>query len=65
MHARKIEVNISILQVRSFTFQKVFCIYLVIELSQLMLNLYVVVRAGSFLCRALAVHSLCEYYDLY
>ena len=65
MHARKIEGNISILQVRSFTFQKVFfCIYFVIELSQLMLNLDVVI-ARSFLCRALAMHSLWEYYDLY
>ena len=41
-----------------------FCIYLVIELSQLMLNLDVVI-ARSFLCRALAMHSLWEYYDLY
>ena len=37
---------------------------MVIELCQLMLNLYVVI-ARSFLCRALTMHSLCEYYDLY
>ena len=36
-----------------------------IELSQLMLNLYVLSYAGSFLRHAVDMHSLCEYYDLY
>ena len=36
-----------------------------IKLSQLMLNLYVVSRAGSFLRHAVHILPLCEYYDLY
>ena len=38
---------------------------MIINLSQLMLNLYVVSRAGSFLRHAVHMFSLCEYYDLY
>ena len=38
--------------------------YLTLELSQLMLNLYVVSRTGSFLRHAIHMLSLCEYYNL-
>ena len=64
MHERKIELNISIPLVRSFTYQNIFCIYMTIKLSQLMLNLYVVSRTGSFSRHAVHMLSLCEYLDL-
>ena len=42
-----------------------YCLYTTNELSQLMLNLYVLSRAGSFLRHAVEMQSLCEYHDLY
>ena len=41
-----------------------FSMYITNELSQLMLSLNVVIRAGSFLRQAVDMHSFCEYYDL-
>ena len=43
--------------------KNMFFMNMTIKLSQLMLNLYVVSRSGSFLRHAML--SLCEYYDLY
>ena len=42
-----------------------FCMYMTVELSQLMLNLYVASSAGSFLHHAGDMHSLSGSYDLY
>ena len=42
-----------------------FCMYMTIELSQLMLNLYVARSAGSFLHHAGDMHSLSGSYNIY
>ena len=64
MHARKIEVNISIPYVRLFQYKvlKNFK-YSNVQISQLILNLNVVSRAGSFSRHAAHMLSQCEYHD--
>ena len=42
-----------------------YCMYMSIELSQLMLNLYLPSRARSFSHHAVDLYFLCECYDLY
>ena len=40
-------------------------LYTNVQLSQQMINLYVVICAGSFLRHAVNIPSLCVYFDLY
>ena len=42
-----------------------FCLFMTIELSQLMLNLDVVIRTGPFSRHAVDMHCQWEYYNLY